>query len=380
MVAVKTYMRMIGCMLFLYSAAFLGAILLFKGHTQFRKLLEMGNPSGFEETLNEMLPVRDNMISPWQKCLSMTRRRYFADSNMFVNDEGQIIKGSDSTISLEFAFQKVKELKTYCDSTGRNFLYVFLPGKPYSDEELLKWGIQCKRNAGTNLMSEYLQQNGISSFDARTLFSEEDFYQYFFKTDHHWTPDAGLKTARALLEQLNLRFGYSFEADILDDSQFTRKVVPDKWIGEFGEKALGRYAEKDDFISLKPSFPVTLRYRNIIRDSEWLEGDFDILLDKEIFNKVKFEGQSMYYYYLPDAGSVEIENPDVDEGTILIIKDSFSNVMLPYLSLGISHLTAWDMRDDKAVYDYLKAHPEIETVMIVYNISFVSTERMNDFQ
>ena len=76
----------------------------------------------------------------------------------------------------------------------------------------------------------------------------------------------------------------------------------------------------------------------------------------------------------------EIFNKDVRNGDMLMIKDSFSCVVSPFLALTCKHLTLWDMREDANVTAWIKKHPETETVMVIYNTSFVTNNEMNNFQ
>ena len=374
------YFRIIGCMLLL-SFAVLTGVYWFKAKSGV--LSELGNPAALEQSLSELPQFRRVALPIWQKWLSLTKRTYFSDSDIFMDEFGQFKKGCVA-LPADFAFRKTTELKEYCDANGRNFLYVILPGKPYSDDELRKYGISCEYNTSADLMAERLAEKRIPCFDARTLFTEENFYSYFFRTDRHWTPDAGLLAARALLGEMNRRFGYSFDTETLDGDRFSREVIPSKWIGELGEKTLGRYSQKDDFILLSPSFSVRLRTQNMLKasDSECKEGGFDVLLDKNRLEESSagYSGAGAYYYYSSLPGVMKIENMDVDAGNILFIKDSFSSVMLPYLSLAVGHITTWDMRDENAIYEYLDDHQEIETVVIAYTLCFLGAKRMNDFQ
>ena len=76
----------------------------------------------------------------------------------------------------------------------------------------------------------------------------------------------------------------------------------------------------------------------------------------------------------------EIFNTDVSDGNILMIKESFSNTLSPFLALTCNHLTLWDMREDANVTAWIKDHPETETVIVVYNIACVNDSKMNNFQ
>ena len=55
-------------------------------------------------------------------------------------------------------------------------------------------------------------------------------------------------------------------------------------------------------------------------------------------------------------------------------------MVTPFLSLTANHVTAWDMRFDTHVYTYLVNHPEIETVIVAYQLGFIPVPEMNDFQ
>ena len=64
---------------------------------------------------------------------------------------------------------------------------------------------------------------------------------------------------------------------------------------------------------------------------------------------------------------------------VLLIRDSFSCTMLPYLALGAEDITAIDLRhyDEMALKDYLDEN-KFDIILIAYNPSIFS-EGMFDF-
>ncbi|MBR2989919.1 MAG: hypothetical protein IKF51_00485 [Solobacterium sp.] len=327
-----------------------------------------------ETALADGLPLRSLFLEPSRAADSLLRRKYFGESRIYLNPDGIYLQGSVSQ-KTDPAYGNIMDLYLYCAEHDLNFLYVVLPGKPSSDTDLTQYGISCARNQTADEMLERLRNSGVPCMDARELF-RDDFYDMFYRTDYHWTADAGLRTSKALLEKLNGSFGYRFDTDLLDADRFRRTVYPDFWVGEIGQKVLDSHGGKDDLILLEPEYPVHLNYRNLTKDVT-AEGGFEILTYPQVLD---LKHSSPYYYYLGGNDTAEIGNTEQEEGNLLLIKDSFSNLMVPFLSLAAEHITAWDMRNDPDICSYLEDHPETETVILAYNISFVPTSRMNDFR
>lgn len=340
-------------------------------------------PAAVDSWISKHLPNRQLTLAPYRLWNATLGRRYFPDNNALINESGQFVGGSSQNESaIHDAADNVVRLNAFCQKLGKNFLYIVLPGKPEFDRELTQIGIPCYRNDTADKMIQRLQRKHVSCLDLRELFrTEEDFYSFFYKTEHHWTADAGLIAAREIALRLNEQFGMELDAVRLNEDLIGRQVYPGAFVGEQGEKALGRYGEVDDFIVRYPLYETHLRY--LCRDDRTdVNGGFEILTDQEMLTRDHLSGgKSLYYYYLfQNNGLVEIWDDDVPAGDIFFIKDSFANVVTPFLSLTANHVTAWDMRFDTHVYTYLVNHPEIETVIVAYQLGFIPVPEMNDFQ
>ncbi len=322
-----------------------------------------------EKKVTDAIPAKERALFPSRLWNRLLCRRFFPQDDILIREDGQHLKGS-APQKTEFAEKNLAALARYCRERGKAFLYVILPGKPERDAEFLELGLSCGRNLTADRMKENLSRMGIPCLDARTLFAGKDFYRYFYRTDHHWTADAGLRAAAEMLAFLERETGTAYDRTLLDPARFVRRELPDGWVGEMGRKTLGALSGEERLVELTPGYPVRLRYTNAKLGAR-REGGFEILLNGK---------ENGYYRYLYNNARMEFENPDRTEGDLLVLKDSFSNAMLPFLALAVRHITAWDMREDRNLYAYLDAHPEIETVVVAYNISFMPTSRMNDFQ
>ena len=343
------------------------------------------NPSEGAEAgdawLNRWLPARVRLLAPSRLWNASLDKRYYPEISCYIADSGQSLPTSRSS-TVHLPIEQLTQLRDYCSRRGMQFLYVLFPGKPCTDEELLELGFACNRNEASDLLAQALRQRQIPVLDLRERFRcEPEYYDYFYKTEHHWTADAGVLAAQEIVDRLNGEFSLGLAADRIADGQLGRQVYPGIFVGEHGSKTLGRYGQRDDFIVRRPLYTPHLRYLCPETGADQ-SGGFDVLTNEAALSENHLDGgRSLYYYYLfENNGLVEIRDADVTDGDLFLIKDSFANVVTPFLSLCARRVTTWDMRSDNRVFDYLDAHPEIDTVIVAYSPSFQFNSKMNDFQ
>lgn len=76
---------------------------------------------------------------------------------------------------------------------------------------------------------------------------------------------------------------------------------------------------------------------------------------------------SLHYSYCKKADSPTIiQNNNVKETKILLIKDSFSMVVAPFLTLSTNEVVMWDVRaNNEGLFDY-KGNNDFDVVLVVY--------------
>lgn len=340
-------------------------------------------PAAADVWITKYIPDREQFLVPYRLWNAGLDKRYYPEINAYLNERGQFIIGSYSmSAEARKAAESIKDFYSFCQERGIHFLYVLFPGKPEYDQELMRLGLACHRNAMADLLTQKLREGDVPCLDLRESFrAEEDFYSFFYKTEHHWTADAGLKAAREIALRLNEEFGMTLDTTRLRNEVIARRVYPGMFVGEIGTKTLGKYGEIDDYIVRYPIYEPHLRYL-CHDDGTDISGGFEILTAQDMLNQSHLDGgRSLYYYYLfQNNGLIEIWDEDVPSGDLLLIKDSYSNVVSPFLALTAKHVTAWDMRFDTHIKAYLTEHPEIETVVVAYQLGFILTQSMNVFQ
>ena len=373
-----------------YAVTILGCITL-AGLLSIPGLLRNGNPESLlgnaknrEKVFFEAIPANEACLLPGMFLNHVLDRRYYPSESYYINENDQILQGSTAPIDPSVYADHLTKLKEFCTSQNKDFLYVLCPGKPIEDEELRQYGIKCYRNENADALLAALEERNVPYMDLRSVLKDlsgGDLYKWFYKSDHHWTADAGLEAARRIVKELNVRFNYGLDEQAISEESMIRTVLQDPWHGEMGQKILGPWSPLDHLVVSEPESPGHFHLTYSVSGKE-ADGGFGIFFHKALLkNGLLMDKKTPYYYYMGGNDTlVKIDNLDLNSGNILIIKDSFSNVVVPYLCLSSAHVTTWDMRENQKVLSYLQEHPEIETVIVMYTTAFSVRSNMNDFQ
>ena len=190
----------------------------------------------------------------------------------------------------------------------------------------------------------------VTVLDIASVFDAmENSGDLYYKTDHHWTSLGAYTAYKSYMEQLGLP--YTAKQD------FKIKTVQD-----FKGTTHSRGA-----LWLVPGEPLEM----------WTgKGNITVTFDKspETYNKVFFENRlqelDKYTVFLDgNHGQVILENPDapVDE-TILVIRDSYSNCLGPFLAETFKKVVLVDLRYySDAVADYC-ALEQVDRVLVLYSL------------
>ena len=297
-------------------------------------------------------------------------------------DNGQLT-GPCSDYDMTPAAEAVSFLNAYCRENDTPFLYINLPHKPLSDEDLTSLGLQSSINHFQDVFLQKLTDEGIDWLDLRgpVLSCFADPYDCFYRTDHHWTPEAGLLAAGIITRELHSRYGLPVETDRLDPDRYETTSYKNVLLGEIGKKTGAVFAVPEDLLVIEPTFPTHLTLSIPSKDID-KTGDFSIFLDQNRLQNSSPHDTYLYYAYMYGNDSPQqLHNEDAEGGKVLIIKDSFSQVTTPYLAMGIRDLTCWDVRDNPAsLLDHIKEN-DYDLVIVMYTGSMLkSPDRMFRFE
>lgn len=201
-----------------------------------------------------------------------------------------------------------------------------------------------------------------------TLMDHNEEYIYY-KTDHHWT-SAGACLAYEVWSEHT-----GGEAETEDG--LVKNVVSDKFRGSLYSKILDVDSAYDEIWTY-----------GLQKDEAFGSKDCTVTIDEKqqldsIYDDEKLQEKDKYAYFLGgNYGQVHIQNQKAASKAkgknILIIKDSFANSFVPFVTQDYENIYMVDLRyyngDVKA---YLQEH-EITDVLVLYNISnFISDRNLH---
>ncbi len=217
------------------------------------------------------------------------------------------------------------------------------------------------RDKIAHLSDEYIDPQLIGNIESlageqvqiRDIVTVFDAYEnpgdLYYRTDHHWTSFGAYTAYKSYMEQLGLSYTAKedFKIETVQDFKGTTHSRGALW--------------------LVPGEPLEM----------WSgTGNITVTFDKDpqTYNKVFFEDRlqelDKYTVFLDgNHGQVILENPDapVDE-TILVIRDSYSNCLGPFLAETFKKVVLVDLRYySDAVADYC-ALEQVDRVLVLYSL------------
>lgn len=291
---------------------------------------------------------------------------FYGDIGVYVTDDKYIVSGTTYT-STDYEVSEIIGLRDFLAGSGINLLYVNKPEK-YTDDLWFstEFGIETYRNRNADVFLKRIRQAGVNVIDLRENLAEENInaLELFYRTDHHWTTNAGLWATQIIAEGLNKYCGYYIDTSIYDISNYYLNEWTDCWLGEQGRKVGKSYVGLDNYTEIKPKCETSYIFKK--SDGSTWEGSFDDFINESIYNVERdvYESESWHYSYR----QISCINNNVESGKILLLGDSFDQVTEPFISLGVHEIDSIILREQEEGFD-LRNHileNGYDTVIICY--------------
>ena len=193
------------------------------------------------------------------------------------------------------------------------------------------------------------------------LSKHSDEYIYY-RTDHHWTTLGAYYAYDALSKEL----GYKS----VDINSLESKSVSKSFLGSTYDKIQIK-TKPDEIISYSPKVKLDV--------FNFEEGESS----KSLYESEMLKTKNKYDYFLGgNFSQLDITTSSKSAKTLLLIKDSFANSMLPFLVNNYSRIIVIDLRyyvDD--LYDLLDEEQDIDQMLILFNTEkFIIDENLDFFE
>lgn len=296
----------------------------------------------------------------------------------FVNFGSPTVPGEDVAARAE----NTAELARALEAQGIPYLYVAAPQKLQRGVQLLPEGLTEGGNAYCDAYLENLALLGVDYLDLRPAFEGNGIYSsWFFRTDHHWKPEAAFFAWQNLTAVMADRYGFETDPALTDPDSWDTTVLEDFFLGSQGKRVGTLYAGTDDFTIYTPKFATDLTYANA--DGSFTRtGPFErsVCFPERVEARDWFGGNPYTYYSGGDYGLATMTNHKNPEGPrVVLIRESFSCALAPFLALSCSELTTIDLRHFSGdLMDTISAL-EPDLVLTLYTASTTSLDNMFAF-
>ena len=203
-------------------------------------------------------------------------------------------------------------------------------------------------------------KKGVNFVDLNDTLSQHADEGIYYKTDHHWT------SLGAYYAYCDIMKASGLEAKTVDIDAFTKTDVTDGFLGSTYDK-VQIYHKGDTITKYDSGVNVKVNYHGDMPKSE------SLYYDKAL------EGKSKYEYFLGGNYSRIDIRTDVKNGeTLLLIKDSFSNSLVPFLVNNFRHIIMVDLRFFNGdIYDILDEE-DISYIFVVFNTEKFMTDEHHE--
>ncbi|PKM51777.1 MAG: hypothetical protein CVV02_03965 [Firmicutes bacterium HGW-Firmicutes-7] len=301
-----------------------------------------------------------------------------------------IIEGSENVVKMKNGYltyyneladvtecaEQVIRLKEYAEGSGAKFLYVQYPFKVSKYDDQMPDGVEDYSNENADNLLKKLLEGGVDTYDFRETINNKglDHYSLFFETDHHWKTETGLWVASELAALMNQDYGYNIDTSIYEPNNYDVEVYENWSLGTQGKKVGLSYTDPENISLITPKFDTSLQLQ-IPSKKVNNEGRFeDVVYNMAEFERIDYYKSSPYDAHLYENNAVSLmHNNKVSDGKkMLILKESFSLVVLPYLALGVEDIEVLDVRKfTGSVKTYIK-ESKPNMVLVMYNPSFIT--------
>jgi len=314
----------------------------------FENLLDGKFISEFESYLTDHFPFRDIFMGIKTKYQLLLGQRLI--NEVYIGKDEYLFQKYNDPKNTEKLITKLNE---FYENNNVNMQIMLAPSSGVINSDKLPNNVSFNKQTETiNYIYDNLKFDSIDVTDA--LIEANKNYQTYYRLDHHWTTYGAYYAYLEFCKANNIK--------PLDISDYNIQTVTDEFNGTIYSKA-NIYSYKPDKI-------------DVFLNNEQVKVNYvaSNKITNTLYEEKHLNTKDKYAYFL-DANHalIEITN-ESKEGEILIIKDSYANSFIPFLTSHYNKIHVLDLRFyNGSVTEYIKQN-NIENVLFLYNIQGIDED------
>ena len=204
-----------------------------------------------EDVLQSNVGLKTKMITLNGGFQNLINKDYIPD----VNPSYSVVKLNNSYLSWAYKYVDMTsqindtlKFNSFLNENNIDFLMIQMPFKIDKNDSKLPNGIVDYSNKIADEFTNALKNNSIDVLDLRDEIHKQNLnhYELFFKTDHHWKPEAALWASKVTADYLGL------DSSIYEAQNYDTKVYKNWFLGSQGKRVGPLYCEVDDISLITP--------------------------------------------------------------------------------------------------------------------------------
>ena len=267
------------------------------------------------------------------------------------------------------------DLEEALTKRGVPFLYLAAPTKISDREEnLLPAGVRDYSDENLDRFMDVLTERGVNKTDLRETVRDdgEDYYGFFYVTDHHWNTEAGFYAYNKIAGWLEQQ-GIAIDPRVRDLSNYKAETFPRAHLGSRGRRSGVLFGGVDDFTVYTPDFETE------IVAPDGTRGDFtQMLLDLAFLDDHNYYMEDTYDSVLGPSTGNYVNPLAPNDATVLFVSDSMSFAVCPYVALSVNHMISVNAYDPRNLAELVEqADPD---AVVMLQASFMNLISDNSFR
>ncbi len=305
--------------------------------------------AGFTDYIADHFLLRDAFVSI--KAFAETASLKMNNNGVWKGKDGYLIDGFDSSSVTHFD-ENIEAIKTFEAEISNNYSVNVKTIIAPTATQILKEKLPALAvtEDGEKLLST--AKSTLSGYvDTYKILNEHKSEYIYYKTDHHWTSLGAYYAYTEYMSALNMNF------DKYEDT--APETVCDGFFGTtYSRFGLFVKSNPDTICAPEKAYLGKLT----VTDSKGKKSD-------SVYHPEKLSEKDKYLYFLGGNDSLITIETDTQNGrTLLLIKDSYANSFLPYITNRFQKLLVVDMRYYTGLINELIEQNNVSDVLILYNL------------
>ena len=318
----------------------------------------------FEDYVTDQFPLRDQWVRLKARCERALGKQ--ENNKVYFGTDGQTLFAHFTKLSEEELARRVGFVNKLGERVDVPVYFSLVPDKSWAWAMFLPDNAPNVDDGSTIERAEALCGDGVKFIRLRlgitcgnTESPDED--GSFYRTDHHWTTEGAWWACWQLMQ------GMGLQASDWGGQPFV--PVSDSFYGTTYSAAGAGWVRPDNIYTIIPEGGT----RGHVTVTGYPEGE---PVESSLYHPEKLETKDKYAYFLGGNQPLcVIRNPDAPNGRLLVIRDSYSDSLAPFLAEEFREVHLFDLRyNNMSLKQYVEDN-EIDQVLVLYSANNFNTDQ-----